>query len=107
MVDNYELKEEYVPVKEKVMMHLKHTKEERIPGSQLAKLCNTTFTSVKNAIRELRVEYPICSTDTAGGGYWIADNEDDVLDFIEMISRRRDTYNKTLDVMTAHLGELE
>ncbi len=62
-----------------------------------------TFRQLKRIISELRVLYPICSKETDGGGYWMPENDEDIKEFIKMISRRRDGYNKTINVMENHI----
>ena len=62
-----------------------------------------SFRRLKEIISELRITYPICSRDTNGGGYWLAEDEKDIKEFISMISRRRDGYNKTIAIMENHI----
>lgn len=59
---------------------------------------------IKKAISELRKFYPICSRETCGGGYWIAEDENDIKEFIEMINRRTLGYISTMDCMRNHLS---
>lgn len=58
---------------------------------------------IKEIISELRTCIPVVSKETDGGGYWIADNPEDVRRFMIMISNRRDGYNRTLEKMQKYL----
>lgn len=48
---------------------------------------------ITDAVRELRKDYPVCSTKYEPGGYWIG-NKEDVLDVIVSLHRTAET---TLD----------
>lgn len=93
-------REEY---KEIILSLIPQTREEAIPGIELSRLTQLTSRAVKYLITELRVEYPICAKETEGGGYWMAENEQDILEFVNMIERRRNTHNKTIEVMSHHI----
>ncbi len=77
-------------------------KEKAITSKELMLITGLKFRVLKEIISNLRNIYPICSKETNGGGYWIAENDSDINDFIYMISRRRDGYNKTIKVMQKH-----
>ncbi len=89
--------------KEIILSLIPQTQEEAIPGPKLSRLTHLTPRAIKALIAELRVEYPICSKETDGGGYWMAENEQDIIEFIKMIERRRNAYNKTIEVMSHHM----
>ena len=89
--------------KEIILSLIPQTQEEAIPGRELTRLTHLSLRTVKYLITELRVEYPICSKETEGGGYWMAENEQDIIEFIKMIERRRDAYNKTIEIMSHHM----
>lgn len=89
---------------EKVLNLIPTEKEHAITSQELIKLTGLKFRELKRIITELRVEYPICAKETGGGGYWIAETDYDIKEFIGMISRRRDGYNKTIDVMENHIA---
>lgn len=63
-----------------------------------------SFRELKAIITYLREDYPICAKETGGGGYWMAEDDIDIEKFILMISRRRDGYNQTINMMENHLG---
>ena len=89
--------------KEIILSLMPQTQEEAIPGLELSRLTCLTSRVIKSLITELRVEYPICSKETEGGGYWMAENEQDIIEFVKMIERRRNAYNKTIEVMSHHI----
>lgn len=89
--------------KEIILNLIPKTREEAIPGQELSRLTHLTSRAVKGLITELRVEYPICSKETEGGGYWMAESEQDIIEFIKMIERRRNAHNKTIEVMSHHI----
>ena len=66
---------------------------------------NITFRELKKVITALREDYAIVSKETDGGGYWIAESEDDILDFIQMIERRKTGYENTLKSMYDFLAD--
>ena len=89
--------------KEIILSLIPQTRAEAIPGPELNRLTHLTSRAVKSLITELRVEYPICSKETEGGGYWMAENEQDIIEFVKMIERRRNAHNKTIEVMSHHI----
>ena len=89
--------------KEIILSLIPQTREEAIPGPELNRLTHLTSRVVKGLITELRVEYPICSKETEGGGYWMAESEQDIIEFVKMIERRRNAHNKTIEVMSHHI----
>lgn len=89
--------------KELILSLIPQTREEAISGRELKRLTHLSLRTVKYLITELRVKYPICSKETEGGGYWMAENEHDIIEFIKMIERRRNTYNKTIEIMSHHI----
>lgn len=76
---------------------------EAIQSRELMTLTGLTFREIKDIITELRIEHPICAKETEGGGYWIAETDQDILEFVNMIERRRDGHNHTISVMTNHM----
>lgn len=89
--------------KEIILSLIPQTRAEAIPGRELSRLAHLTPSMVKSLISELRVEHPICSKETEGGGYWMAESEQDIIEFVKMIERRRNAYNKTIEVMSHHI----
>lgn len=83
--------------------------KERRNAITLGSICSFTGLKpriVKELITELRVETPICSKETEGGGYWLAETNQDIEEFVNMIKRRRDGYNKTIEIMSQHRFDL-
>lgn len=89
--------------KEIILSLIPQTREEAIPGSELSRLTHLTSRAVKGLITALRVEHPICSKETEGGGYWMAESEQDIIEFVKMIERRRNAHNKTIEIMSHHI----
>lgn len=87
----------------------------RIPSRQalaisVRDICSVTgFTprEVKEAVKRLRGRYPICAKIVGGGGYWMAENELDIQNFIRLIKRRMETFEVTIAKMNDHLQDLE
>ena len=92
-------------MKERLLNLIPNEKERAITGRELTSLTGIKLRQLKILITELRMEYPICSKETEGGGYWMAESDEDIKEFVKMISRRRDGYNKTIEVMQNHIGE--
>lgn len=103
MTNNEQTKKEYI--KKRVLSLIPMTKDEAITSKEIQNATGLTFRALKQIITELRILYPICAKETNGGGYWMAENDFDIIEFTEMIKRRRDGYNKTLEVMKNHVGE--
>ena len=78
---------------------------EAIQSKELMNSTGLTFREIKDLITELRIEHPICAKETEGGGYWIAETDQDILEFVGMIERRRDGHNHTIEVMRNHMME--
>lgn len=93
-------------LKSMVLEKIPNKKEEAIQSKELQALTGLSFRRLKEVITELRKTHPICSKETEGGGYWIAENKSDIREFIMMIARRRDGYNKTINRMQKHLDDM-
>ena len=92
-------------IQEQVLNLIPKKREDAITSKELMNFTGLSFRELKKIISELRIVYPICSRETDGGGYWLAEDERDIKEFISMISRRRDGYNKTIEVMQNHIGD--
>jgi len=92
-------------IQEQVLNLIPKKRKDAITSKELMNFTGLSFRHLKQIISELRITYPICSRETDGGGYWLAEDERDIKEFISMISRRRDGYNKTIEVMQNHIGE--
>lgn len=79
---------------------------EAIQSKELQALTGLSLRKLKEVITELRKEYPICSKETDGGGYWMAENENDIREFIIMIAKRRNGYTQTINRMQRHLDDM-
>ena len=90
-------------VKEQVLNLIPNNRKNAITSKELMGFTGLKFRELKEIIAQLRIEYPICSRETDGGGYWMAENALDIKEFIAMIGRRRDGYNKTIAIMENHI----
>lgn len=91
-------------IQERVLNLIPKKREDAITSKELMNFTGLSFRQLKQIISELRIIYPICSRETNGGGYWLAEDERDIKEFISMISRRRDGYNKTIAIMENHIN---
>ena len=89
-----------------VLEHIPDKKAEAIQGRELQALTGLPLRRLKEVITELRKTHPICSKETDGGGYWIAEDRNDIREFIMMIARRRDGYTQTINRMQRHLDDM-
>jgi DNA-binding IscR family transcriptional regulator len=92
-------------IQEQVLNLIPKKREDAITSKELMNFTGLSFRHLKEIISELRIIYPICSRETDGGGYWLAEDERDIKEFISMISRRRDGYNKTIAIMKNHIND--
>lgn len=92
-------------MKKTVLDLLPKNKANAITSRQLMQLTGLSFSGLKRVITELRYNYPICARETNGGGYWIAENKEDIREFIAMIARRRNGYDLTIAMMSEYLLE--
>jgi DNA-binding IscR family transcriptional regulator len=92
-------------IQEQVLNLIPKKREDAITSKELMNFTGLSFRHLKQIISELRIIYPICSRETDGGGYWLAEDERDIKEFISMISRRRDGYNKTIAIMENHIND--
>lgn len=90
-------------IKEQVLNLIPDKRSNAITSKELMGFTGLKFRELKEVITELRLIHPICAKETEGGGYWMAENETDIKEFIAMISRRRDGYNKTITIMENHI----
>lgn len=93
-------------IQEQVLNLIPKKREDAITSKELMNFTGLSFRHLKQIISELRITYPICSKETDGGGYWLAEDERDIKEFISMISRRRDGYNKTIAIMENHINDI-
>ena len=89
-------------IQEQVLNLIPKKRKDAITSKELMNSTGLSFRRLKEIISELRIIYPICSQETDGGGYWMAENDNDIDEFVAMISRRRDGYNKTIAIMENH-----
>jgi len=92
-------------IQEQVLNLIPKKREDAITSKELMNFTGLSFRHLKEIISELRITYPICSKEIDGGGYWLAEDERDIKEFISMISRRRDGYNKTIAIMENHIND--
>ena len=90
-------------LKEQILKLIPANRSNAITSRELMSFTGLKFRELKEIITELRLLHPICSKETEGGGYWMAQDEKDIKEFVSMISRRRDGYNKTIAIMENHI----
>lgn len=81
------------------------SKAKPIKGSRICFELGLSFRLVKQLISSLREEYPIVSKETDGGGYWLAEDTQDIVTFIKMIEARRSGYDETICKMRKYLTD--
>jgi len=81
------------------------SKKNPVTSKTLCNELNVSFRELKRLITSLRKEYPIVAKETEGGGYWIAENEDDIINFIQMIQRRKQGYEETITTMSSFIAD--
>ena len=89
-------------IKEKIILLMPTEKDNAITTKQLQNLTGLSNKQLKVIISNLREDYPICSKTTDGGGYWIAQNMSEIVDFVREISSRRRSHTKTIKDMGNH-----
>ncbi len=90
-------------LKSMVLELIPDKRAEAIQSRELQARTGLPLRRLKEVITELRKTHPICSKEIDGGGYWMAENRNDIREFIMMITRRRDGYTKTINRMQRHL----
>lgn len=65
-----------------------------------------TRRAITDVIRELRKNYPVCSTSYAPGGYWMG-NVNDVMDEIVHLNATANTILKTAENLNRILAKME
>ena len=86
-----------------VLEYIPKRRADAITSKTLMSLTGLSFRRLKQVITELRKNHPICSKETAGGGYWLAENDQDIRDFVAMIAARQRGYMDTITTMQKHL----
>lgn len=90
-------------LKEVILEMLPQSRDKAVTTSALLQKTGIDVRALKNIISELRIEYPICSKEESPGGYWIADNDEDIMEFVGVMERRKRSYEKTVEVMSNHI----
>lgn len=91
---------------ERVKGLIPYTKDMAVTASHLMLYTGLSFRDLKQIISFLRIDNKICSKETDGGGYWYAESDDDIREFVAMIKRRRDGYNDTIALMENHIEKI-
>jgi DNA-binding IscR family transcriptional regulator len=93
-------------LKSMVLELIPSKRAEAIQSKELQARTGLPLRRLKEIITELRKTYPICSKEIDGGGYWMAENKNDIKEFITMIKKRRDGYTQTIKRMQKHLDDM-
>lgn len=91
----------------RVLFFIPKGKHNAIPQFELCKLTGLKPRELKEIITKLRKKHPICSKQTQGGGYWIAESRAEVKEFIDMIKARKAGYSRTISSMYGRMYEME
>ena len=91
----------------RVLESITGTTKEPTSTKELMLRTGLTLRQLKAVIYQLRKDHPICSRSKDGGGYWIAQTDDEVREFINMLHARVYSSQKTLDYMLNHLDALD
>ena len=100
-------KEEFNDLAELVLGSITGTSENPTTRDELLRRTGLKLRDLKLIIYRLREHYPICSRETDGGGYWIANTDDDVREYIQMLVNRMRGNNTTIKYMLSHLKSLD
>lgn len=88
---------------EVVLSLLRKGKENKVNLNYIVKLTNISRRQVGYIINELREFYPICSTTLDGGGYWIADCNKDIVDFVKQEEKLIKAHKQNINFMEGHI----
>lgn len=89
--------------KEKILDLLTCGKENSITMRQIKSRTGLSRRQVTQAIRELRTDYPVCSTNISPGGYWLGDDHD-VKRMVCNLNATAYTYLQTAEKLKKQLG---
>ena len=83
----------------KITEYLQHGEENAQSGRDMARLLGVNLRDISIAIeRERQAGSPICaSTDALRGGYYLADNREEMEHYCSRLSRRVGEINRTLE----------
>lgn len=98
-----ELDEEKKQAIKKLVGNLPSSEYEAIPSKVLAKQMSISQRMLRTLISDAREFYPICSKLVEGGGYWIANNNEDISRFIRTIQYKIKTQKRTVKRMSRHI----
>lgn len=83
----------------------KATKAHPIKERTLRNNLNISRRVLQKVLVTLREDYPIVAKETEDGGYWIAEDEADIIAFIQMMTRRKNGYENTITLMNNFLTD--
>ena len=84
-------------------------KENAMSTEELVKTCNLgSKQKLKERVRMERIDGKlICSTTTCGGGYYIPKNREEIIDFIDSMTKRANNIYKTIKSAREYLKQCE
>lgn len=83
------------------------SRERSIKQKDLCRRTGLTPRVLKEYITDLRDDYPIVAQQTGRGGYWIAETQEEIEEFVKMISARRKGYQETEEAMKKYIYSQE
>lgn len=90
-------------VHEKVVSLIPNPEAEAVKSNQLMEWTGLSFRVLKEVITDLRNHVLIVAKENEGGGYWIAENMQGVIRYVEMLTKRRYGYTRTINTMKRYL----
>ena len=92
----------------RVYQHLRRGQKNTTSRSFLIQVTGLNDRRVRKAIADLRAEgYPVCSTTTEPGGYWLSNDAVELLRFITQLELQRDYFTKAIKRLRQRLQEVQ
>ena len=83
----------------------KASSKKPITGKELRDYFDLDSRQLQKVLTELRQDYPIVARETYPCGYFVAKNEDDIVNYIQLLQTHVKGYKNTLKLMNAHLAD--
>lgn len=81
----------------RVYQYLREGKKKARSRQWLCQKTGLADREVRRAIHNLRIKgYPVCSATGKPGGYWLCDDEQDLVSFIADLKLQRDEFSKAI-----------
>lgn len=101
-------KDKYDYTERTVLSIMPKYRNEAIRLSHVQTLLGLSNREVKMAVQHLREDYPIVFKEKFGGGYWMAENSEQLREAIGILTKRRNALDITIGNLNNHyVGMLE